>query len=63
MPRKFQNHLLAFAPRYFCCTVQDEHNTPTIVTYIDISAKRANFYVKFYETVKQLDVHFITKFS
>jgi len=32
------------------------------MTFLDISAMRADFCTKFYETVKESNVHFNTKF-
>ena len=32
-------------------------------TFVDISAMREVFYMKFYRTVKQSNIHFITKFG
>ena len=36
--------------------------TPPPTTFVDISALSANFCMKFYVTVKQSNIHFITKF-
>jgi len=43
--------------------VQDEHkNYPPLVAFVDISALSADFCTKFYVTVKQSNVNFVTKF-
>jgi len=50
-----------------CCShmyVQGEHkksSPPT--TFVDISAKREDFCMKFHTTVKQSNIHFVTKFG
>ena len=45
--------------------VPGEHKkvAPPLATFVDISAVSANFCMKFYVTVKQSNIHFITKFG
>ena len=44
-------------------TVPSECKKVALATFVDISAVRANFCMKFYVTVKQSDIQFITKFG
>ena len=44
-------------------SVQGEHKKVSPTTFVDISAMRGDFCMKFYGTVKQPNIHFITKFG
>ena len=48
-----------------CPHLQGEHKkvAPPPATFVDISAMSENFCMKFYVTVKQSNIHFITKFG
>jgi len=43
--------------------IQGEHKKVAPTTFVDISAVREDFCMKFYTAVKQSNIHFITKFG
>ena len=43
--------------------IQGEHKKVSPMTFVDISAMHGDFCMKFYRTVKQSNIHFITKFG
>ena len=43
--------------------LQGEHKKVAPTTFVDISAMREDFCMRFYATVKQSNIHFVTKFG
>ena len=59
--RVFFHNPPSYEPEWFYRV--NTKSSPPPATFVDISAVSANFYMKFYVTLKQSNIHFITKFG